>query len=149
MYKKILVPLDGSKLCANALDPAEDMAKQHNAEMILIHVVPHATIYTEKEGSFCDFCEPDKNQQAVAEQFLSNSAEALKAKGIKASWVTRMGERPAHEIVEFGRENGVDLIVMTTHGRSGFAHYWLGSTAEKVLRRGSEFASVFLLRCKG
>lgn len=148
MYKKILVPLDGSVLCANALQPAEEMAKLHKAEVILLHVVPHATIYTEKEGSFCDFCEPDEKEKTTAEQFLTNSAEQLSSKGIKATWATLTGERPAHEIIEYAKENSVDLIVMTTHGRSGFSNLWLGSVTEKVLRGASEFASLFMLRCK-
>lgn len=148
MYKKILVPLDGSVLCANALQPAEELAKLYNSEVILLHIVPYATIYTEKEGSFCDFCEPDQKEQTVAEQFLSKAAEGFRSKGIKVSSVTLTAERPANEIIEYVKENSVDLIVMTTHGRSGFSRLWLGSVAEKVLRGGSEFASLFMLRCK-
>jgi len=75
MYKKILVPLDGSELCANALEPAEELARLSGAEIILLHVVPHATIYTDKEGSFCDFCEPDKDAQTVTEKFLSKKSD--------------------------------------------------------------------------
>jgi nucleotide-binding universal stress UspA family protein len=149
MYKKILVPLDGSALCANALDPAVNFAKESGAEVTLLHVVPYMTLYTEREGSICDFCEPDKQQQDVAEQFLSQQAKGLKAKGVeKVSTKILTGERPAHTIIEYAQENKVDLIVMSTHGRSGFSHMWLGSVAEKVVRKGSEFASVFLIRCK-
>jgi nucleotide-binding universal stress UspA family protein len=118
MYKKILVPLDGSELCANALEPAEELAKLVGAEIILFHVVPLATIYTEKEGSFCDFCDIET------------------------------GESPARKIVDFAKRNLISLIVMTTHGRSGFSHMLLGSVAEKVAREGSEFSSVLLERCK-
>jgi universal stress protein A len=147
MYKKILVPLDGSELCANALEPAEALAKLAGAEIILFHVVPHATIYTDKEGSFCDFCVPDANQQAVAERFLSKMSDELKAKGLKVSWIIETGESPARKIVEFAKQNLVSLIVLTTHGRSGFSHLLLGSVAEKVAREGSEFSSVLIERC--
>ena len=148
MYKKILVPLDGSILCANALQPAEELASLYKSEVILLHVVPHTTIYTEKEGSFCDFCEPDLKEQSVADQFLTKSAEEFKSKGIKVSWATLTGENPASEIIEYARENSVDLIVMTTHGRSGISRLWLGSVAEKVLKGASEFASLFMLKCQ-
>jgi nucleotide-binding universal stress UspA family protein len=148
MYKKILVPLDGSELCANALEPAEEIAKLSGAEIILLHVIPHATIYTEKEGSFCDFCEPEKGQQAVAEKFLSKKSDEFQSKGLKASWAIETGENPARKIVDFAKQNLFSLIVMTTHGKSGFSHALLGSVSEKVAREGSEFSSVLIERCR-
>lgn len=148
MYKKILVPLDGSELCANALEPAEELARLAGAEIILLHVIPHATIYTDKEGSFCDFCEPDKDQQTLAEKFLSKKSDEFQAKGLNASWAIETGENPARKIVDFAKRNLISLIVMTTHGRSGFSHMLLGSVAERVAREGSEFSSVLLERCK-
>jgi nucleotide-binding universal stress UspA family protein len=148
MYKKILVPLDGSELCANALEPAEEIAKMSGAEVILFHVIPHATIYTDKEGSFCDFCDPDQGQKVVAERFLSKKVDELKAKGLKASWIIDTGESPARKIVSFAKQNLVSLIVMTTHGRSAFSHVVMGSVAERVAREGSEFASILIERCQ-
>jgi len=120
--------------------------KRYDAELILIHVVPYTPIYS--EDKIGELSEPDKNEIAVAEKFLSERAEDLKTNGLKASCVTLGGELPAQEIIEYAKKNSVDLIVMTTHGRSGFSHLWLGSVAEKIIRKGSEFASVFVLRCK-
>ncbi|OPY91304.1 MAG: Universal stress protein family protein [Syntrophus sp. PtaU1.Bin208] len=148
MYKKILVPLDGSELCANALEPAEELARLAGAEIILYHVVPHATIYTDKEGSFCDFCEPDQSQQSVVEKYLSRKRDDLQAKGVKASFAIEMGENPARKIVDFAKRNLISLIVLTTHGRSGFTHLFMGSVAEKVAREGSEYSSVLIERCQ-
>ena len=148
MYKKILVPLDGSELCANALGPAEELARLAGGEIILFHVVPHATIYTEKEGSFCDFCEPEEGDLAVAEKFLSKKTDDLQARGLKASWAIETGEYPATKIVDYAKRNLISLIVMTTHGRSGFSHMLLGSVAERVAREGSEYSSVLIERCK-
>jgi nucleotide-binding universal stress UspA family protein len=148
MYQRILVPLDGSEQCANALEPAVELAKLAGAEIVLFHVVSHATIYTDKEGSFCDFCEPDKDQQTVAEKFLSKKSAELQAKGLKASWCIETGENPARNIVDFAKRNLISLIVMTTHGKSGFAHALLGSVAERVTRDASEFSSVLIERCK-
>lgn len=147
MYKKILVPLDGSQLCNDALKPAEELAKLTGAEIILFHVIPYATIYTEKEGSFCDFCEPDKKQLAVAEKYLSTKSDELKAKGLNVSWVIEKGESPARKILDFAKKNLICLIVLATHGKSGFSHLLLGSVAEKVAREGSEFSSVLIVRC--
>lgn len=146
MYKKLLVPLDGSILCANALEPAEELAKRYDAEVILINVVPYTPIYS--ENGIGEFSEPDKTEIAMSEQFISKRAEDLRAKGVKVSWKTLVGELPAQAIIEYGKKNAIDLIVLTTHGRSGFSHLWLGSVAERIIRKGTEFASIFLLRCK-
>jgi len=97
MFKKILVPLDGSELCENALNSAEVFAKQFDAELILLHVVPHVTIYTETEGRCIDVCEPDEKARSVAEKYLLKRAKELDSKGVKTSWVIRTGEHPSKE----------------------------------------------------
>ncbi|MCL5422857.1 MAG: universal stress protein [Nitrospirae bacterium] len=147
MFKKILVPLDGSELCETALNSAEIFAKQFDAELILLHVVPHVTLYTETEGRCVDVCEPDEKARSVAGKYLFKRANELELKGIKTSWVIRTGEYPAKEIINYAKENAVSLIVMSTHGRSRFSHLLLGSVAEKVAREGSQYSSVFLVRC--
>jgi len=147
MYQKILVPLDGSELCTNALVPAEELARLTGAEIILYHVVPYETIYTEKEGSICDFCEPDKGRQTLADHYLSKKRDELQAKGLQTSYAIETGENPARRIVDYAKRNMVSLIVIATHGRSGFVHTMLGSVAEKVAREASEFSSVLIERC--
>lgn len=142
MFKKILVPLDGSKLAENALSPAEELAKQSNAEVVLFHAISHVTIYTDVEqpAGICTVCDADEKQKAVVERYLSKLTGQLNSKGVRASWVTSMGERVPSQIIEYAKENDISLIVMSTCGISGYSRGVLGSVAEKVIKGGAEIA---------
>lgn len=141
MFKKILVPLDGSKLAENAISPAEELAKQFNAEVVLFHAISHATIYTdiEQPEGICTICEVDDKQKAVVERYLSKLAGELNSKGVRASWVTSTGERVPSQIIEYAKENDISLIAMSTCG-TGHTPAILGSVAEKVIKGGAETA---------
>ncbi len=133
MYKKILVPLDGSELAKKALDHAEELAKTFDAEIILFQVVPLMPIYGAPE-----LVTPfivDEKQKEVAERYLTNLAEEMKTRGHKVTAMVRTGQQVAAQIIDFAKESGVDLIVMCTHGRSGVTRWVLGSVAHKVLTR--------------
>ncbi len=133
MYKKILVPLDGSELSKKALDHAEKLAKTFDAEIILFQVVPFMPIYGSPE-----LVTPlivDEKQKEVAERSLTNLAEEMKKRGHKVTSMVRTGQQVAVEIIDFAKESGADLIVMCTHGRSGITRWVLGSVAHKVLTR--------------
>jgi len=133
MYKKILVPLDGSELAKKALDQAENLAKTFGAEIILFQVVPFMPIYGSPE-----LVTPlivDEKQKEAAEKYLLTLTEELKKKGLKATSTVKTGQQVAVEIIDFAKESGVDLIVMCTHGRSGITRWVLGSVAHKVLTR--------------
>ena len=133
MYKKILVPLDGSELAKKALDQAENLAKTFDAEIILFQVVPFMPIYGSPE-----LVTPlivDEKQKEAAEKYLLTLTEELKKKGHKVTSMVKTGQQVAVEIIDFAKESGVDLIVMCTHGRSGITRWVLGSVAHKVLTR--------------
>jgi len=133
MYKKILVPLDGSELAKKALDQAEKLAKTFDAEIVLLQVVPFMPIYGSPE-----LVTPlivDEKQKESAERYLSNLAEELKKRDLKVTTMVRTGQQVAVEIIDFAKESGVDLIVMCTHGRSGITRWVLGSVTHKVLTR--------------
>ena len=133
MYKKILVPLDGSELAKKALDHAEELAKTYGAEIILFQVVHFMPIYGSPE-----LVTPlivDEKQKEAAERYLTNLAEEMKTRGHKVTAIVRTGQQVAVEIIDFAKESGVDLIVMCTHGRSGITRWVLGSVAHKVLTR--------------
>ena len=133
MYKKIVVPLDGSELAKKALDHAEKLAKTFDAEIILFQVVPFMPIYGSPE-----LVTPlivDEKQKEAAERYLAGLTEELKKRGHKASSVVKTGQQVAVEIIDFAKEIGADLIVMSTHGRSGITRWVLGSVAHKVLTR--------------
>jgi nucleotide-binding universal stress UspA family protein len=133
MYKRILVPLDGSELAKKALDHAEKLAETFGAEIILLQVVPFMPIYGAPE-LMTPFI-VDEKQKEVAERYLTNLSEELKKRGFKATATVKTGQQVAVEIIDFAKESGVDLIVMCTHGRSGITRWVLGSVAHKVLTR--------------
>jgi nucleotide-binding universal stress UspA family protein len=144
MYKKILVPLDGSELAKMALDEAEKLAKIFDAEIVLFQVVPFMPIYGSPE-----LVTPlivDEKQKEAAEKYLVNLGEELKKKGLRAAATVRTGQQVAVEIIDFAKEAGVDLIIMCTHGRSGISRWVMGSVALKVVTRAE--TPILLIRSK-
>jgi len=144
MYKKILVPLDGSELAKMALDQAEKLAKTFDAEIILFQVVPFMPIYGSPE-----LVTPlivDEKQKEAAEKYLLNLGEELKKRGLRVTVTVRTGQQVAVEIIDFAKEAGADLIIMCTHGRSGISRWVMGSVTLKVLTRAE--TPILLIRSK-
>jgi nucleotide-binding universal stress UspA family protein len=144
MYRKILIPLDGSELAKKGLGEAEKLAKCFGAELILFQVVPFMPIYGSPE-----LVTPliiDEKQKEAAEQYIANLCEELRKKDFKVTGKVKTGQQVAVEIIDFAKEHGVDLIVMSTHGRSGITRWVLGSVALKVLTRAE--TPILLLRSK-
>jgi nucleotide-binding universal stress UspA family protein len=133
MYRKILVPLDGSELAEKALDHAEKLAETFDAEIILFQVVPFMSVYGSPEWVMPLIV--DDKQKEAAEGYLTNLAEELKKRGLRVTAKVKTGMQVAAEIIDFAKESGVDLIVMCTHGHSGITRWVLGSVAHKVLTR--------------
>lgn len=136
MYKRILVPLDGSRLAEKVLPHAMALAKATGAEVTLVTVVQHA------------FGGPGKGYvetlpEVVAERKAAANAEAmiylekvqrnLKELGVVTHCDT-IGNDVADAIIAYAEEKGFDLITMATHGRSGLDRFIMGSVAEKVVR---------------
>lgn len=128
MFKKILVPLDGSKLAAEVLPQVTEMAKTFNSQLTLIHVC-----YTEALGETTPgiMAAAPVAEKKACEAFLSKAGADLKAQGAEVNWVCVEGV-PAREIIAYAEKNDFDLITMATHGRGEVA-WVLGSTAERVV----------------
>ena len=127
MYSRILVPLDGSELAQVALPHAVHLAQLFQADLMLLRVA-YAAAYP---GS-----DPVAAQRAVvaeSDAYLKAVAAGLSPQGFTLHTSVRYGYA-AEEIIAFASQEGVTLIVMATHGRSGVGRWLLGSTAEKVLR---------------
>jgi nucleotide-binding universal stress UspA family protein len=142
MYKKILVPLDGSPLAERALDHAIKLAKIFDSEIVLFQVVHFMPIYGSPE-----LVAPlivDERQREFAEKYLARMTKETEAKGIKVKGLVKTGQQVAVEIIDFAKENGIELIVMCTRGRSGISRWVLGSTAHKVLIKAE--TPILLLR---
>lgn len=145
-YAKIMVPLDGSPLAAEALAPAQVLAKQYGAELILFRVVPNVqqNIEFTVEQKIKDW--GGQHQARLVDEAgeaLGILSEDLQIHGIEAHVVMGVGD-PAAKIVDYVVDNNVDLVVMSTHGRTGLARWTYGSVARKVL--DAVPCSVFLVR---
>ena len=127
MFKKILVPLDGSKLAEGIVPRVEWLAKIHDGEVTLIRVALAHTF----PGA--DPVQHQVNVVREAEEYLAKVEANLKSVGVKVKSVVRYGH-DAQEIVDHARDRGFDLIAMSTHGRTGPSRWLLGSISDRVVR---------------
>jgi nucleotide-binding universal stress UspA family protein len=132
MYAKILVPLDGSEFAEAALPHVRALAKCTGAEIILLRVVRQSVrAYAAPDPLLYQPIQEDTTAECA--DYLEVVAAELKAAGHKVT--TETGTGPVAEtILEFAQGLGADLIAMSTHGRSGLARWFIGSTADKVMR---------------
>jgi nucleotide-binding universal stress UspA family protein len=135
MYKKIVAPLDGSELSECSLEHVAALAQGCQIpSVVLLNVVEPLSRYTNYAGvSQETFNETRKKFLAQNKEYLNKVADRLKKKGINAIPVTVEG-RPAEEILDYAEKEKADLIVMSTHGSSGFSRWAFGSVADKVVR---------------
>ena len=156
MFKKIIVPCDGSELAQESVFPhVEELAKATGAEIIIVRVVP---VPAGRSGTAFRAGAPEmpislpetpedarvarhpiyKDQEiasaeAEARHSVARAEAMLHEKGIIARSEVLLG-RPADEIIEYAKEQDADLIVMCSHGRSGIGRWVFGSVTDKVLR---------------
>ncbi len=129
--KHVLMATDFSEASEHALELAKTFAQTFHAKLHLLHVIPdpYAQPWSvEASGSAI----PDLLAQWERE--AGARLEELKPAGLEANAVVRVGN-PFHEIVEYAKQAGVDLVVIGTHGRGAIGHMLLGSVAEKVVRK--------------
>jgi nucleotide-binding universal stress UspA family protein len=139
MFKKILVPLDGSALAAKVLPQVTKLATTFKSQVTLIHVC-----YTEATGEATPgvMAAAPAAEKKFCEAFLSKAGKELEGKGVKVNWACLEGS-PAREIIGYADKNKCDLIAMATHGKGEVA-WVLGSTAERVVSHAT--VPVLLIR---
>ncbi|HEY3298468.1 MAG TPA: universal stress protein [Armatimonadota bacterium] len=135
MYSNILVPLDGSKFAEDALAHATGLAKVFASRITVIFVIEPLPAFPQPATLGIVMVMPQNMEQEIkqAEEYLACITNDLKKAGVEARLVVTEGD-PAAEICDYGKENEMDLIVMSTHGRSGIRRWVYGSVAERVLR---------------
>ena len=138
---RILVPIDFSECSRKALRYALPLAKQHGASLTLLYVVPPA--YGGGEYVGFNFAEMEAKLIATGEKDLAQLALDEACDEVPAGALVRVG-RPADEIVGLARSLPADLIMISTHGRTGLSHVFLGSVAEHVVQRAP--CPVFVVR---
>ena len=142
MYRRALVPLDGSMIAESIVPFILEIAGPLDMEVALLRiVVPPPPIVV--EGSTHVVVEDVEKMRADAEEYLAPIAAALRARGVRVTSHVRFGEAVG-EILSGARETGADMIAITTHGRGGLGRLLFGSIAEAVLRQAE--IPVFLMR---
>lgn len=137
MYRKILVPLDGSSLAECSLEHVKAVAIGCSVpEVILFRVVEplsfEAVAALGAVGG--DVIQAELQNQAEAKDYLTKASDKLKEAGVSSQIVVADAGNPAEEILQYAVTHKVDLIIMSTHGRSGPSQWFFGSVAERVVR---------------
>lgn len=134
MYHKILVPLDGSELAEKALAHAAAIARCGQGKLILLRVIPppdpfSAAEMTDQQASV----EKERLARGQAESYLETVRGRPELKELVQSTLVPSGN-PAEEILDFALSEKADLLVISSHGRTGLGRFLLGSVAERVSR---------------
>jgi nucleotide-binding universal stress UspA family protein len=128
-FKAILVPLDGSSLAEETLPVAATFAESFGSSIHLVRVVPIPTVADGVgEGAYM----PDLLNTLVesAQAYLENAADRLGRQDVITSALVGSA---AAQLEEYAKESGIDLVIMTSHGRSGFVRTALGSVTDRML----------------
>ncbi|MCZ7545826.1 MAG: universal stress protein [Anaerolineae bacterium] len=133
-YKRIVVPLDGSGFAELAIPHAAQLARKHEAELILLHV------YVSPFRAMADqvvLAGQEEQMQAVIENmrvYLVGLRNVLRKEGVQVREEIIEATGPATGIYNYVEANEVDLVVISTHGRTGITRWLLGSVAQKVVQ---------------
>jgi len=146
MFKCLLVPLDGSHFASKALRYATEIATHFGSEVILLQVIKPAAPVTSAPGNASPRAaeiallaaeEEDRRNATGARRYLSGKVRGIRSRNIKASYQVVVGD-PATSIIEFSKNKQMDLVVMTTHGKSGLKRAIMGSVADTVVRESGK-----------
>jgi len=149
MYQHIMVPLDGSELAECVLPHAEAVATGCNTSTVtLVMVVPPLHMYGGAESRISpeERKHLEEDSVEVATAYLEEKAQPLRDKGILVEVKVLLGN-VLDQLVDFADKNGVDLIIIATHGRSGVSRLFLGSVADRLLRQAP--VPVLMVRAPG
>ena len=134
MYRHILVPVDGSATSVRALREAIGLARQQATELELVYVMEDV-LFLENEA-YINYEEVQRSARKGGERTLAQAQALVRQAHMTAEerLLEARGERIANVIIEEARRWPADLIVIGTHGRSGFSRILFGSVAEGVVR---------------
>jgi nucleotide-binding universal stress UspA family protein len=133
-WKRICCPIDFSDASRAAMQVAADLARRNGGTLRLLHAYPIPG-YTFPDGSVV--ASPRMMQELAdgAQRHLEEWRDEAARLGAPSVEVVKAIGEPAHEIVAYAAEQGIDLLVLGTHGRSGLEHALMGSIAERVVRK--------------
>jgi len=133
LLRRILVPLDGSKIGEAALCYAVALARKTGAEIALIEVFEPVSMIGATGISYS--VRDDESVRKSLLSYLDHVAGPIKNEGLKISTAVLFGNA-ANKIMEYAEKNGIDLIAVSTHGRSGIGRWVFGNVTDKILHTG-------------
>jgi nucleotide-binding universal stress UspA family protein len=135
MYKRILVPIDGSPVAQRGFEHAIGLAKVCNASVVLLHVVEHYPAMVDI-GSATTWQVISDDLRQYGQRVLDEAHRAATDAGVasEAQLEENAAGRVCDVIIDQAKEHRCDLVVMGTHGRRGLSHALIGSDAERVVR---------------
>lgn len=149
MFKRILVPLDGSKFSSRALIYAHEIADNFDSEIILLRVVEPARPMAVAGGTFGATESPqaakismevaleeEKRHVEQATKYLQRKTRIGRCDQARCKYQVKVGV-PGEQIIKVAKDEKVDLVVMSEHGRGGIKRAILGSVADEVIRKST------------
>ncbi|WP_028356865.1 universal stress protein [Brackiella oedipodis] len=137
MYKKILLPVDGSDISKHAAEVGIGFAKQLGADVVLVSVTQPFSTLVGFDGMAASYAISDGDYEEVArkeaEQYIQPILDYAKSQDVKAESYVVSNYNVAEGIVDATQEHGCDLIYIASHGRSGLSRLLLGSVTSKII----------------
>lgn len=156
MPKKILIPLDGSKIGETALNYVEELiftlSAEQKVEVTLIQVISASTGRVPSGEGFLPISLTEEQMETIKKEafdYLNQAGKSLRSKGATVKYkviISKIGVTSAEEIIKAEDDINADLVAMSTHGRHGLSRWVFGSVTEKVLRAGK--APVLVVRAE-
>jgi nucleotide-binding universal stress UspA family protein len=145
MFKRLLVPLDGSRLSSRAIVYATEVARHFGAEITLLHVVHPTTpvpvttgmVPGDTEITIQAALEADKKNVSSAKRYLRGKVRSIRNTGLSGSYEVIRGN-PTQSILDFAKKYKIDLVIMTTHGKGGLKRVIMGSVADRIIRESGK-----------
>jgi nucleotide-binding universal stress UspA family protein len=135
--RKILAPTDFSEYGSAGVEYAIDLAKHFQADLILIHVVAEEVFAVMGEGTTAlPIDQMVEDRRSEMEELVSRVVRPRFGPSAVVKQIVVLGS-PFVKIIETAKSEAADLIVMSTHGRSGLSHLLIGSVTERVVRKAS------------
>ncbi len=139
LLKQVLLPTDGSDLSRLAFPVAMELASRLQLKITLFEMATLFRVYDDGSGQmpYIDYKTLNDLEQQRVEANLKQFEGELRARGLEVNSVSRLGFDAAQEIIELSGKINADLVIMSTHGRTGLGRWIFGNVAEKVLRHGN------------
>ncbi len=131
----ILCPIDFSEYSFHALNYAKTLSQQFKSTLHLLHILPTLPFSQVPYHYHDDILDLEEKALLTAKEELLKVLKEKVPSELNSKWDVIKDDAPFSGIIEYSKNNNIDLIVMATHGYSGFKHAIFGSTTERVIRQ--------------